>query len=229
MKYRQAVDSGCRSGHGRVVLLVFELCEQIWGGSPATSTLEVGLETADLEDSGADSTASSSRSSTPLPAMSYAPMDDPGASPVQLDVSQARRAELEAKLSNHRKDRLKRKMHSDPAVLEELQLKRRMIDLLEESERRNSERLDKISENICNITSTIRDGFTLLGQLMTQQQQPYSFAQGHMGGYAQGPFAHTQQHFFSGPASAQAHRAPTQHNCQHNSQHNSQHGDFLDL
>jgi hypothetical protein len=35
MKYRQAVDSGKKSGHGRVVLCYFELCQKIWGGSPA--------------------------------------------------------------------------------------------------------------------------------------------------------------------------------------------------
>ena len=48
VKFRQAVDSGRRSGHGRVVLLYYELCEQVWGGSPATEQLEGGLESADL-------------------------------------------------------------------------------------------------------------------------------------------------------------------------------------
>ena len=32
LKCRQAVDSGRRSGHGRAVLLFFELCERLWGG-----------------------------------------------------------------------------------------------------------------------------------------------------------------------------------------------------
>ena len=32
LTYRQAVDSGRKSGHGRVVLLYFEWCERIWGG-----------------------------------------------------------------------------------------------------------------------------------------------------------------------------------------------------
>ena len=34
-KYRQAVDKGTRSGHGRVVLLYFDDCEKIWRGCPA--------------------------------------------------------------------------------------------------------------------------------------------------------------------------------------------------
>ena len=53
VKFRQAVDSGKRSGHGRVVLLYYELCEQVWGGSPATEQIE-GLESMDLTS---DSTA----------------------------------------------------------------------------------------------------------------------------------------------------------------------------
>ena len=48
VKFHQAVDSGRRSGHGRVVLLYYELCEQLWGGSPATEQIESGLESADL-------------------------------------------------------------------------------------------------------------------------------------------------------------------------------------
>ncbi|ROI80765.1 hypothetical protein DPX16_0097 [Anabarilius grahami] len=47
LKYRHAVDSGRRSGHGRVVLLYCELCEQIWGGSPA---INCGIETSDINN-----------------------------------------------------------------------------------------------------------------------------------------------------------------------------------
>ena len=48
IKFRQAMDSSQRSDHGRVVLLYQELCEQLWGGSPATEHIEGGLESADL-------------------------------------------------------------------------------------------------------------------------------------------------------------------------------------
>ena len=47
-KYRMAIDSGRRSGHGRVVLLFFDLCGKIWGGSPATVQIENGLESTDF-------------------------------------------------------------------------------------------------------------------------------------------------------------------------------------
>ena len=46
----QAVDSGRRSGHGRVVYLYYELCEKIWGGSPATEKIKTGVETEDVNE-----------------------------------------------------------------------------------------------------------------------------------------------------------------------------------
>ena len=55
VKYRQAVDSGRKSGHGRVVLLYFEHCERIWGGSPATDTLQSGIETNEIFEMQSDS------------------------------------------------------------------------------------------------------------------------------------------------------------------------------
>ena len=50
-KYRGAVDTGRRSGQGRVVMLFYELCQEIWGGSPATRCIERAMETDDLLES----------------------------------------------------------------------------------------------------------------------------------------------------------------------------------
>lgn len=47
-KYRHALDSGRRSGHGRAVLIFHELCEQIWGESTTTTALDHGLESRDV-------------------------------------------------------------------------------------------------------------------------------------------------------------------------------------
>ena len=46
--FRQAVDSGRRSGHGRVVMIFYELYERVWGGSPATEQIEGGIESSEL-------------------------------------------------------------------------------------------------------------------------------------------------------------------------------------
>lgn len=42
-KKRQAVNNGRRSGHGRVVMIFYEHCSEIWGGSPATAAMPNGL------------------------------------------------------------------------------------------------------------------------------------------------------------------------------------------
>ena len=55
----QAVDSGRRSGHGRVVYLYYDLCAKIWGGSPATEQIDTGLETEDLNVSSLEPTDTS--------------------------------------------------------------------------------------------------------------------------------------------------------------------------
>ena len=74
LKYRQAVDTGKRSGHGRVVLLYYEHCEGIWGGSPATQQLAAGLESTDIGtvsengDDRREATFSTNPSPTPLDA-----------------------------------------------------------------------------------------------------------------------------------------------------------------
>ena len=43
-KYRKAVDAGKKGGYGRVVLIFLELCEEIWGGSSATTQIQGGVE-----------------------------------------------------------------------------------------------------------------------------------------------------------------------------------------
>uniref|UniRef100_A0A1X7VDX2 Uncharacterized protein n=1 Tax=Amphimedon queenslandica TaxID=400682 RepID=A0A1X7VDX2_AMPQE len=53
LKFRQAVDSGRQSGHGRVVMIYYKLCEKLWGGSPATEQIE-GVETVELIRSTSD-------------------------------------------------------------------------------------------------------------------------------------------------------------------------------
>ena len=46
MKYRKVLDSGFQSGGGRVVAILYNLCSQIWSGSPATESISGGIDTA---------------------------------------------------------------------------------------------------------------------------------------------------------------------------------------
>ncbi|XP_014913106.1 tripartite motif-containing protein 16-like [Poecilia latipinna] len=169
-KFRQAVDSGRRNGHGRVVLLYFELCKQIWDGSPDTDALESGLETGDVKCSLRSLSAAMTPRATPL----FESVGHGGSlsnENLGSDVS-TRRNILQAKLTGHRRDRLKRKVHSDPAVQEDLQIKRRMLELIEESEKYNKAKLDNLSVQMDKMLDSIDEGMSLLRTLMSNSPRP---------------------------------------------------------
>ncbi|KAE8289467.1 hypothetical protein D5F01_LYC11168 [Larimichthys crocea] len=124
-KYRNAVDTGRRSGHGRVVLLYLELCEKVWGGSPATTTIASDIETNELEDSAS-------------PATSVSSSLDESADVQEVDGSVAitptvkqRRDLLQTRLQGHRHDRMKQKLPAEAqwlnAVEEDKQLKKKLV------------------------------------------------------------------------------------------------------
>ncbi|XP_076144085.1 uncharacterized protein LOC143126047 [Alosa pseudoharengus] len=155
-KYRQAVDTGRRSGQGRVVMLFYELCQEIWGGSPATHRIESSIETSDLELS------DPSTSTEELPA---SPTSTKSLDCLPPAVLKQRRDLLQAKLDSHRGDRLKRKAQADSAE-EDLKIKRRMLELASS----HAENMAQINTNMANITSIIQDGFSLMRELLLRPQ-----------------------------------------------------------
>lgn len=133
-KFREAVDSGRKSGHGRVVLLYYELCEKIWGGSPATQQLETGIESSntnlaeDVDNSSINSGVSGSSDAA-------ASCDHDGSvesAEEHLEQSSSavrkRREYLDGKLASYRNEKLKRKLPVDTELLacaqEELAIKK---------------------------------------------------------------------------------------------------------
>ena len=43
---KKAVDTGKRSGGGRIICTFYELCERIWGGCPAVNSISDGIDTS---------------------------------------------------------------------------------------------------------------------------------------------------------------------------------------
>ena len=64
-KFRETIDSGTKSGHERVVLLYFGLCQQIWGGSTATTTFKGGVETTEIDGMSESSETASTEADNP--------------------------------------------------------------------------------------------------------------------------------------------------------------------
>ena len=114
------MDTGKKSGHGRVVLLYFEWCEKIWSGSPATDQIPSGVESMDLDEPQAseDTTSSGIDPSTPSATEEVDANDQAsgGESSSQTCVPQ-RRAFLDDKLSNYKQEKLKRKLPVDSQLL----------------------------------------------------------------------------------------------------------------
>ena len=44
--FKKAVDTGKRSGGGRIICTFYELCERIWGGCPAVNSISHGIDTS---------------------------------------------------------------------------------------------------------------------------------------------------------------------------------------
>ncbi|AWO98432.1 Hypothetical protein SMAX5B_001512 [Scophthalmus maximus] len=159
-------------------MVFYEHCHEIWRGSPATRCIDSAIETGDLLDS-----RSSSERLTPTMELPGLPSPSPH-SVESLEclppaVVKQRRDLLQAKLDSHRGDRLKRKARADPVAEEDLQLKRRLLELAEESTRIYSESTGQINTYIANICSTINDGFALMREMMYQPPQQQQFVHPH--------------------------------------------------
>ena len=48
--FKKAVDSGKRSGGGRIIFTFYELCEKIWAGSPAVRSIVGGIDTSSKDN-----------------------------------------------------------------------------------------------------------------------------------------------------------------------------------
>lgn len=186
LKFRQAVDSGRRSGHGRVVMLYYELCERVWGGSPATEQIEAGVESTDIEEVVVPPSTSTSVSSLDEDeseegdgggaAIADGEPNEPVAAAAGNTTVQHRRELLNDKLKNYRQEKLKRKIPVDAQLLEcakeELQVKKRLVDQMYAVDKEYSENMTKLSGNMEKLTNSISDGFSLLRNLLTPQPQP---------------------------------------------------------
>lgn len=72
-------------------------------------------------------------------------------------------------LDSHRTETPKRKPPPEPAELDDLQIKRRMLRIMERSERRSAENLQQINTNIANSTRMIQESLSLMREVIQQR------------------------------------------------------------
>ena len=178
VRFRQAVDSGRRSGHGRVAMIYYELCEQVWGGNPATEQIDAGIETVELEN-GLDQSAT--KHSTTTTTSSETEQDigkndesDAESEHVPPDTTVKRRQFLDNRLRSYKHEKMKRKLPVNTQLLscaqEELAVKKRLLEQVDKMDRRYAENMEKMSQTMEKLTNSIADGFTMLQRMMAFQQ-----------------------------------------------------------
>ena len=184
-KYRQAVDNGRRSGHGRVVMIFYEHCSEIWGGSPATAAMEAGLESSenhekscnkkcfDIDVDSEDNQKSSREDIVETDQSNERiPDDDIQQTPVSRRVIKEKRELLSAQLKGHKSERLKRKLPPESQLLsisqEELQIKKQMLERMDTMDKAYSSSMERLTSNLEKLTGSISDGFALLQRMMCQ-------------------------------------------------------------
>ena len=180
-KFREAVDSGKKSGHGRVVLLYYELCQEIWGGSPATNTRSSDLESSTLIDDidvdlGAPDTPATvgvNGDESESLEDEEGPQDD--ATPTSSTIKH-RRELLNSKSKCYKQEKLKRKLPVDNQFLsiaqEELEIKKKLITRMEEVDKENSNQIGRMMTNMEKLTRSIAEGFAMLRQILLSLPQP---------------------------------------------------------
>ena len=148
--------------YGRVVLLYFELCQKIWGGSPATDQIVGGLETSEIaegnipEDSGEPS---DQPQSSEVPETSGT-QEEGGEKEANTEVIVSeRRSLLNNQLHNYRQQKLKRKLPADAQLLEcaqeDLQVKKSLVTLMEKVDDMFMAGMTQMSSNMAQLSSAV--------------------------------------------------------------------------
>ena len=150
-----------------------------------SGNLQSGIETAEIEENYQSESASNAsfcaastpnKSYTTSSSLDLADTSDieeiePGGVPAS--VVKERRNLLNAKLKGYKQEKLKTKLPADSQLLncaqEELKIKRKLIEMMENTEKEHSQCLNKLTSNIEKLSSSIVDGFALLRQSMTRQ------------------------------------------------------------
>ena len=151
-------------------MLYYETCPAIWGGSPATEQLEIGLESTDLN--GAPNSLSNSPITTTNDGGNYVGTDGKGTGDDTVTHGQ----NLDKHLMEHRQLKIKRKLPVDMQLLacaqEKLALKKQLIDHMKKAENKYHANMAMLSSSMEHLTDSITEGFSLLQNKLVQPHPP---------------------------------------------------------
>lgn len=161
-KYRAAVESGRKSRHGRVILLYFEECKEIWGSSPEPPRLQNG--THSLSPTGYDEEEYSDESATFLSTTAGS-----------TERGNKRKILLDDPLTNHKRKKLHKKVSFESQLLslarEELDLKKEVWRQQKDIDAEYKQSMTNLSGIMENIGKSIAEGFKSLQSISASLQQ----------------------------------------------------------
>ena len=203
--YRKALDSGRKSGGGRIVATFFDICGEIWSGSLATEAISMGIESLD----GLDHAESSSVSSENVLAEDNLSVEDnfeqeEGANNLEDEqqLEESTEADISVKsaepttsakgpqekmkefLQNRRNKKITKKVSFEQQLLninqEELIFKKDMVGRMDKQDQHFNRSMDRLQNNMEMLTNTISSAFQTITTLMiagTNTQAPPRFNQ----------------------------------------------------
>ena len=193
----KAVDTGKRSGGGRIIFTFYELCERIWGGCSAINSISHGIDTStpeektqavepmqnELQNEEDDDKRSSVQSNSLLSKYDETGIGSPSSGEEIREAQSLKeqttncRKKVEERLKNRHDKKLSSKLSMDTQLLniskEELSLKRKLVEQLEKSEEEFNSGMNKVFKSMENISSCIQQTVGILAHLVNQQQTPY--------------------------------------------------------
>lgn len=168
-KYRQALESGNRRAHGRVLLLYFDLCEQIWGTSPATTTIPDDVKTCDMKDR---LSRDCSDYLGPASTLHSGSVDQAGGGILSRVVR-----------SSYGRERIKRKRINDGQLVvlaqEGLKIKKQILEQIEATNKVLTDNMTRLTSSIEKLANAVAEGFSMMRQMMVHppyfSPPPYSY------------------------------------------------------
>ena len=168
LNFRKAVDKGRCSGGGRVVTFFYEECCEIWSGAPAVESIACGIDTSsidldsprELED---DSVENLTEDVAVVPKEELESVTD--------DKVTERRQLLQKQHKGKRDSKLTKKLSTYNPLLavarEDLQLKRKVLDQMEEADKKHQKTMDSLLRGFTSLTSALNNGFGIVGSLLS--------------------------------------------------------------
>lgn len=200
LSFKKALDSGRVSGGGRVVACFYDICSEIWGGSPAVEKMASGVDSSGLlnedeqDEEQTQQESFNNEDSTSGPGNGEEEKEVSGNGPIDSgtsneDSSASRRQTLTNKLKEYRNKKLKKAVPFESQMLtlakDDSELKKNLVKELKECDQQHLEymktRDQEQMEYMKNMNSTMNEmtrcissGFTLLSNIFQQHQQNHS-------------------------------------------------------